>query len=82
MTKQSQIEFAETVYHITSRRNSKQVIFLDEEDFANFLRALCQLVKKLKSGKIIPIHTFHPDKYGGLFSRKIEQVSDGEVFVV
>ncbi len=32
--------------------------------------------------KIIPIYTFHPDKYGGLFKQKIEQVSDGEVFVV
>jgi len=37
------------------------------------------VVKKLKPGKIIPIHTFHPDKYSGLFSRKIVQVSDGEV---
>jgi len=36
----------------------------------------------LKPGRIIPIHTFHPDKYGSLFSRKIEQVSDGEVFGV
>jgi len=43
---------------------------------------LKKVVKKLKPGKIIPIHTFHPDKYGGLFSRKIEQVSDGEVFEV
>jgi len=43
---------------------------------------LKKVVKKLKPGKIIPIHTFHPDKYGGLFRRKIEQVSDGEVFVV
>jgi len=43
---------------------------------------LKKVVKKLKPGKIIPIHTFHPDKYGGLFSRKIVQVSDGEVFVV
>ena len=43
---------------------------------------LKKVVKKLKPGKIIPIHTFHPDKYGGLFSRKIEQVSDGEVFRV
>ena len=41
-----------------------------------------KVVKKLKPGKIIPIHTFHPDKYGDLFSRKIVQVSDGEVFVV
>ena len=39
-------------------------------------------VKKLKPGKILPIHTFHPDKYADLFNRKIEQVSDGEVFVV
>ncbi len=36
----------------------------------------------LKAEEIVPIHAFHPDKYGGLFSRKIEQVSDGEVFVV
>ena len=43
---------------------------------------LKKVVKKLKPGKIIPIHTFHPDKYGGLFSRKIERVSDGEVFRV
>ena len=43
---------------------------------------LKKVVKKLKPGKIIPIHTFHPDKYSGLFARKIEQVSDGEVFVV
>ena len=42
---------------------------------------LKKVVKKLKPGKIIPIHTFHPDKYDGLFNRKIEQVSDGEVFV-
>jgi ribonuclease J len=43
---------------------------------------LKKVVKKLRPGKIIPIHTFYPDKYGGLFNRKIEQVSDGEVFVV
>jgi ribonuclease J len=43
---------------------------------------LKKVVKKLKPGKIVPIHTFHPDKYGDLFSQKIEQLSDGEVFVV
>ena len=44
---------------------------------------LKKVVKKLKPGKIVPIHTFCPDKYGSLFSRKIvQQVSDGEVFVV
>jgi hypothetical protein len=35
--------------------------------------------KKLKLGKIIQIHTFHPDKYAGLFGREMEQVSNGEV---
>jgi len=43
---------------------------------------LKKVVKKLKPGKVIPIHTFHPGKYDDLFNRKIEQVSDGEVFVV
>jgi len=46
------------------------------------IATLKKVVKKLKPGKIIPIHTFHPDKYGSLFSRKIERVSDGEVFEV
>jgi hypothetical protein len=36
MTKPLRIGFAGTIYHITSRRNSKQVIFLEEEDFAGF----------------------------------------------
>ena len=43
---------------------------------------LKKVVKKLKPEEIIPIHTFHTDKYDDLFSRKIEQVSDGEVFGV
>ncbi len=43
---------------------------------------LKKVVKKLKPGKIIPIHTFHPGKYGSLFSQKIVQVLDGEVFGV
>jgi len=46
------------------------------------IATLKKVVKKLKPGRIIPIHTFHPDKYSGLFNRKIEQVSDGEVFEV
>ena len=46
------------------------------------IATLKKVVKKLKPGRIIPIHTFHPDKYGSLFSQQIEQVSDGEVFVV
>ena len=46
------------------------------------IATLKKVVKKLKPGKTVPIHTFHPDKYSGLFSRKIEQISDGEVFGV
>ena len=43
---------------------------------------LKKMVTKLKPVKIIPIHTFHPDQYEDLFNRKIEQLSDGEVFEV
>ena len=43
---------------------------------------LKKVVKKLKPGIIIPIHTFYPDKYADLFNRKIVQLSDGEVFEV
>ena len=46
------------------------------------IATLKKVVKKIKPGRIVPIHTFHPDKYGSLFNQKIEQVSDGEVFVV
>ena len=56
---------------------------INSKDYYNFeIATLKKVVKKIKPGKIIPIHTFHPDKYGALFSRKIEHVSDGEVFVV
>jgi len=46
------------------------------------IATLKKVVKKIKPGKIVPIHSFHPDKYDGLFSQKIVQVSDGEVFRV
>jgi ribonuclease J len=46
------------------------------------INTLKKVVKKLKPKQILPIHTFHPDQYGGLFNRKIVRVSDGEVFVV
>ena len=52
---------------------------------ATFIYSLWEgylVVRKVKPGKIIPIHTFHPDQYGSLFSPKIEQLSDGEVFEV
>jgi len=41
MTRPLRIEFAGAVYRLTSRGNARQVIFLDEKDFADFLGALC-----------------------------------------
>jgi len=46
------------------------------------INTLKKVVKKLKPKQILPIHTFHPDKYNDLFNCKIIQVLDGEVFVV
>jgi len=37
MTRPLRIEFAGAVYRLTSRGNARQVIFLDEKDFADFL---------------------------------------------
>jgi len=41
MTRPLRIEFAGAVYHITSRGNAKQAIFLHEKDFTDFLGVLC-----------------------------------------
>ena len=38
--------FKDAVYHITSRGNTKQVLFLDEKDFADFLGVLSLVVKR------------------------------------
>jgi len=46
MARPLRIEFKGAVYHITSRGNAKQAIFLDEKDFADFLFVLCQVVKR------------------------------------
>jgi hypothetical protein len=40
------------VYHLTSRGNAKQMIFLDEKDFADFLRSLMFGGKKISLQKI------------------------------
>jgi len=54
MTRPLRIEFEGAVYHITSRGNAKQAIFLDEKDFAGFLRVLCYVVKRYH----FILHTF------------------------
>jgi len=46
MTRPLRIEFAGAVYHLTSRGNAQQAIFLNEKDFADFLSVLCQVVKR------------------------------------
>ena len=42
MTRPLRIEFKGAVYHITSRGNAKQAIFLDEKDFADFFVQVLQ----------------------------------------
>lgn len=54
MTRPLRIEFKGAVYHITSRGNAKQAIFLDEKDFTDFLRVLCSVVKRYH----FILHTF------------------------
>ena len=54
MTRPLRIEFNGAVYHITSRGNARQTIFLDEKDFADFLRVLCSVVKRYH----FILHTF------------------------
>jgi len=38
MTRPLGIEFAGAVYRLTSRGNAKQLIFLNEKDFTDFLK--------------------------------------------
>jgi REP element-mobilizing transposase RayT len=46
MAKPLRIEFPGAVYHITSRGNAKQNIYLDEEDKRNFLEVLSLVVER------------------------------------
>ncbi|GAB4418444.1 MAG: hypothetical protein OHK0032_14430 [Thermodesulfovibrionales bacterium] len=46
MARPLRIEFPGAVYHITSRGNARQEIFLDDKDFAGFLDVLCFVVKR------------------------------------
>lgn len=46
MARQLRIEFPGAVYHITSRGNAKQPIFLDDGDRKDFLDRLCSVVRR------------------------------------
>jgi len=48
MSRPLRIEFKGAVYHVTSRGNDRQAIFLTEKDFADFLRVLCSAVKRYR----------------------------------
>lgn len=46
MARPLRIEFPGAVYHITSRGNAKQTIFVDEKDYADFLEVLCSVADR------------------------------------
>jgi len=46
MARPLRIEFSGALYHMTIRGNARQPIFLDKEDFTDFFRVLCSVVKR------------------------------------
>lgn len=46
MTRPLRLEFNGAIYHVTSRGNARQAIFINEEDFADFLGVLASVVKR------------------------------------
>lgn len=46
MARPLRIEFAGALYHITSRGDARQAIFLDDRDRADFLEVVCFVVKR------------------------------------
>jgi len=46
MTRPLRIEFNGALYHVTTRGNARQAIFLSGEDFTNFLSTLSSVVKR------------------------------------
>lgn len=46
MARPLRIEYPGAVYHITSRGNAREKIYLEDEDYAGFLDCLCAVVKR------------------------------------
>ena len=46
MARPLRIEYTSAVYHITSRGNARERIYLDDEDYGRFLDCLCAVVKR------------------------------------
>jgi hypothetical protein len=45
MARPLRIEFTGAIYHVTSRGNAKQAIFIDDEDRGRFLEVLTVVVE-------------------------------------
>jgi putative transposase len=48
MARPLRIEFPGAIYHVTSRGNARQTIFIDNEDKAGFLDVLSMVVERFK----------------------------------
>jgi len=48
MARPLRLEFPEAVYHVTSRGNARQAIFIDDEDRGGFLDVLSMVVERFK----------------------------------
>jgi hypothetical protein len=46
MARPMRIEYPGAVYHITSRGNAKERIYLEDDDYVRFLDCLCSVVKR------------------------------------
>lgn len=42
------------------------------------LDALRNMIAAVKPARIIPVHTFHPERYAGLFDQPVQLVEQGE----
>jgi REP element-mobilizing transposase RayT len=61
MVRPIRIEFPGAIYHVTSRGNQKQRIFLDERDFRSFFSTLAVVVESCKW--VVHAHCLMPNHY-------------------
>jgi REP element-mobilizing transposase RayT len=48
MARPLRIEYPGALYHVTSRGNARQKIFLDKKDFTEFIKKSLEVMKDLK----------------------------------
>ncbi len=49
MSRPLRIEYAGALYHVTSRGNARQPIYLDDQDFELFIEVLAKVCELLQS---------------------------------